>query len=508
MKSLWDNIIQKFFCCFVLCICWSVSIAEEIDPTDVSYVSINPYTNEVTVCWYKSESANIAKARILYIYDETTLIKGKGIADISGNEDVTFKFKTDTIAMFSYEANEKSLSFAVDAYSENGNNSTSLREYHSTMIATARTTRCPSKIKISWNAYFGYEISVDSYEIVEVVNNSEVVVAQCSGKETTCLVELNENLNRSFFVRASFVDCRGKKQCSTSSMCSVSEKTSKLPQFIDIENVTIDMADIVLNCKLDVSSDFRTYVFYKAKNDKNSFVAIDTINLQTTSSQYFTYVDADAYKKDTTNYYKVSVFDNCGTELLSSQIVTPLKIHLLELDELQNRIEWNDESLVFDEFVIWRQVNGGQEEPLQIISTDQNSFVDDMHTNYKSNFSQCYRLEAKKTIGEKTYSSFSDVVCVEKPYKLLIPNAFNPFSDELENQEFKPKYAFLSGEYKMEVFDRFGTCIFTSNDINKGWDGIHKGSNAPTGMYHYKILILLPNGEKIERTGSVHLIYN
>ena len=60
----------------------------------------------------------------------------------------------------------------------------------------------------------------------------------------------------------------------------------------------------------------------------------------------------------------------------------------------------------------------------------------------------------------------------------------------------------------MEIFDRFGTCIFTSNDINKGWNGMHKGNNAPTGMYHYKILIYLPNGEKVERTGSVHLIYN
>lgn len=508
MKSLWVNILQKIVCFLVVCNCCFFSFAEEIDPTDVSYVSINPYTNEVTVSWYKSESANIAKARILYIYDETTLIKGKGVADIAGNEDVTFKFKTDTIAMFSYEANEKSLSFAVDAYSENGNNSTSLREYHSTMIATARTTRCPSKIKISWNAYFGYGISVDSYEIVEVVNNSEVVVAQCSGNETTCLVELNENLERNFFVRASFVDCRGKKQNSTSSMCSVSEKTSKLPQFVDIENITIDKDDIVLNCNFDVSSDFRTYVLYKAENDKNSFVAIDTIILQTTSSQYFTFVDNDAYKKDTICFYKVAVYDNCGTELLSSQIVTSIKLHLLELEELQNRIEWDDESLVVDEYTIWRQVNSGKEDVLQTVSSDQNSYIDDLHTNFRSNFSQCYRVESTKTIGEKTYSSFSNTVCIDKPYKLLIPNAFNPFSDVVENQEFKPKYAFLTGEYSMEIYDRFGTCIFTSNDINKGWDGIHKGSNAPTGMYHYKIVIHLPNGEKIERTGSVHLIYN
>lgn len=508
MKSLWANITRTFCYFGVLCGFCVSSFAEEIDPTDVSFVSINPYTNEVSVSWYKSESANIEKARILYIYDETTLIKGKGVVDIAGNEDVTFKFKTDTIAMFSYEANEKSLSFAVDAYSENGNNSTSLREYHTTMIATARTTRCPSKIKISWNAYFGYGISVDSYEIVEVVNNSEVVVAQCLGSETTCLIELNENLERKFFVRASFVDCHGKKQCSTSSMCTVSEKTSKLPQFVDIENVTLEEKNIILNCKFDVSSDFRTYVLYKAENNTKDFVALDTIRLQSISSQYYTYVDTAAYKKDTITTYKVSVFDNCGIELTNSQMVTPIRLHLLELDELQNRIEWDDETLLVDEYTIWRQINGGIEEALQVVSADQNSFVDDLHANFKSNFSQCYRVESKKTIGEKSYSSFSNRVCIEKQYKLLIPNAFNPFSDVVENQEFKPKYAFLSGTYKLEIIDRFGTCIFTSNDINKGWDGLHKGSNAPTGMYHYKIVIDLPNGEHIEKTGSVHLLYN
>ena len=128
---LWLFIMNSFLSLF----------AEEIDPTDISYVSVNPYTNEVTISWYKSESANIAYARILYIYDETTLIKGKGFVDIVGNEDVTYKFKTDTIDKFSYNPDERVISLAVDAYSENGNNSTSLREYHTTMLASAQITR-------------------------------------------------------------------------------------------------------------------------------------------------------------------------------------------------------------------------------------------------------------------------------------------------------------------------------------------------------------------------------
>ncbi|MCQ2960494.1 MAG: gliding motility-associated C-terminal domain-containing protein [Bacteroidales bacterium] len=496
--------ISLFFCSAIL------THAEEIDPTDVSYVSVNPYTNEVSVCWYKSESANIKNSRILYIYDETTLIKGKGIVDIPGNEDNTFLFKTDTISLFSFEANEKPISLAVDAYSENGNNSTSLREYHTTMVSSAQITKCPSKIKISWTKYVGFGITVDKYEIIETQNGKEIVLKECSNNENNCLIELNENKERNFFVRATFTDCRGIKRQSTSCMCDVSEKAPVYPQFIEIANISIEKNnDISLVCKYDLASDFRKYIIYKSKTDTLHFIGIDTINLQPTNSPYYNFSDKSAYIQDTAAYYKTAVFDNCNEKVKESYIVTPIQLHLRNGDDLTNIIEWSQNSpwISVGQYRIWRSENYDIEQIIDSVEEFHYIYIDDLDNNFENNFSMCYRVEAIQNSESESFASSTNTVCLNKEYKLLIPNAFNPYSNIQENKIFKPKYAFITGEYKMEIFDRFGGCVFSTSDINSGWDGTIKGKIAPTGTYQYKIKINLPNGEKIEKFGVVNLIF-
>ncbi len=491
-----------------ICICLLASIslfAEEIDPTDVSYVSINPYTNEVSVAWYKSESENIKYARILYIYDETTLIKGKGIVDIKGNNDNIFLFKTDSITLFPYESYERPLSLAVDAYSENGNNSTSLREYHTTMVSTAKTTTCPAQIKVTWTPYYGYGINIEKYEIVEVVENKEVVVKQCLASETSCFIAPNEQSERSFFIRASFVDCKGKKQISTSSMCSVNEPFPIVPKFLTAKNISIDKNDINVVFQLDTASNYKKYILLKSEKDSLHFVEIDRINSFPQNSNIYSYTDENAYKEDTVVYYKMTGFDNCGTAIIESSALTPIKLSIREATEFQNILEWTKNTPTNDTYTytIWCSENDNDEDLIATIPPKQFVYIDDIK-NPEHSYSRCYRVEAK----QNTYSSFSNTVCLNKNYKILIPNAINPLSSIEENTIFKPKYAFLAGDYSLQIFDRNGTCIFHSTNIDLGWDGTVKGKPATAGVYRYQIRISLPDGEQIERRGVVHLLYN
>lgn len=510
MKLLLDKNIKlhKLLICIILLFNAITLHAEEIDPTDISYVSINPYTNEVSVCWYKSESANIKFARVLYIYDETTLIKGKGIADIQGNTDNTFTFKTDSIALFPFEANEQPISIAVDAYSENGNNSTSLREYHTTMVATARTTTCPSKIKLTWSSYYGYGITIDKYEIIEATNG-ENVIKQCSANENTCLIDLNENNERKFFIRATFTDCRGIKKTTTSSMCTIVAPQQKMPQFIDAENISIQNNDIELSFKFDTSSNFKHFILYKSEQTQNTFIGIDTINLHSGDSPIYNYTDIQAYKKDTINYYKAVVFDNCNEKIAESQTLTPIQVKSQQITERRNYIEWSA-NIPWNNvrtYHIWISENDEEEILADSVSGTINSYMDNLDNDISHCFSRCYRIEAIQDTIVNPHSSFSNQTCIENEYKILIPNAINPISSIEENRIFKPKYAFLTGDYKLEIYDRNGTCIFKSDNIDEGWNGTTKGKNAPIGMYQYQIHITLPNGEHIERHGLVHLIY-
>ena len=62
--------------------------------------------------------------------------------------------------------------------------------------------------------------------------------------------------------------------------------------------------------------------------------------------------------------------------------------------------------------------------------------------------------------------------------------------------------------YRMDIFDRWGENIFTSNSFRKGWDGTVIGGSklAPQGVYTYKLLVHDIQGNKHPYVGHVTVI--
>lgn len=100
---------------------------------------------------------------------------------------------------------------------------------------------------------------------------------------------------------------------------------------------------------------------------------------------------------------------------------------------------------------------------------------------------------------------FIDVID-DCPVSIWIPNAFTPNGDVL-NQTFLPV---ISGEirnYVLYIFDRWGTQIFESTDVDLGWDGKFKGKYMLDGIYTYKIFFNPKIGrERKEYVGKVNLL--
>lgn len=91
---------------------------------------------------------------------------------------------------------------------------------------------------------------------------------------------------------------------------------------------------------------------------------------------------------------------------------------------------------------------------------------------------------------------------------VFIPNAFTPDGNGT-NDVFAPKgYGIKDEPYKMEIFDRWGELIFTSENFDKGWNGTVKGNNliAQEGVYVYKIFVMDIMGNKKYFTGHVTLL--
>ena len=96
-----------------------------------------------------------------------------------------------------------------------------------------------------------------------------------------------------------------------------------------------------------------------------------------------------------------------------------------------------------------------------------------------------------------------DTIRIENcPYYLWFPSAFSPNGDG-KNDTYKPVGLNII-KFKMEVFDRWGTKIFESNDINAGWDGKISSGMAPVGFYTYIVEFEVEEGEgKVHRDAGV-----
>ncbi|MEX1188858.1 MAG: CUB domain-containing protein [Bacteroidia bacterium] len=83
---------------------------------------------------------------------------------------------------------------------------------------------------------------------------------------------------------------------------------------------------------------------------------------------------------------------------------------------------------------------------------------------------------------------------VELGYKLYVPTAFTPNADGY-NDVFQA-YGEDVKEFELRIYNRWGELLYTSYDIENGWDGKSKLNDkvAPGGVYVYKINTVHKNG--------------
>jgi len=75
---------------------------------------------------------------------------------------------------------------------------------------------------------------------------------------------------------------------------------------------------------------------------------------------------------------------------------------------------------------------------------------------------------------------------VEKGYVLVVPTAFTPNNDGV-NDTFRPVTKALKN-VKLDVYDTWGSLIYSeTGDVLKGWDAKIKGVNAENGNYYSKV---------------------
>jgi gliding motility-associated-like protein len=191
--------------------------------------------------------------------------------------------------------------------------------------------------------------------------------------------------------------------------------------------------------------------------------------------------------------YRVSVLDKCMNISPVSNIGTSI---LLRSQIFQDKVllNWNS-------YVEWSNGVAGYKLQLrdknhifrtikEFKATDTTYTDPELHKDLDTAF--CYRIIAYE-MGPDPDSSVSNVSCAILPSRMFIPNAFTPNDDGLNDvfnvtaiSIFNLTGASMT-DFELKIYNRWGSLIFQSNDINKGWDGTFNGKPVPVGVYMYTV---------------------
>ncbi|HEU5365079.1 MAG TPA: PKD domain-containing protein, partial [Hanamia sp.] len=96
-------------------------------------------------------------------------------------------------------------------------------------------------------------------------------------------------------------------------------------------------------------------------------------------------------------------------------------------------------------------------------------------------------------------------VTVFKGSAVYVPTAFTPNNDGL-NDILKPYYVQIKSLSYFTIFNRWGQKVFSTNDLNKGWDGFSKSNEIIAGSYVWVLKAVDAIGKIYNLKGSFVLI--
>lgn len=193
----------------------------------------------------------------------------------------------------------------------------------------------------------------------------------------------------------------------------------------------------------------------------------------------------DTISVTTEGTYSVSIENICGTDQDSFNLMdyTPVSLDFLPTDT----VICNSEELFWD-----------------LNSTDFTILEKDGSTS-----KQFYIFEP----GTYTYQVFDLCTSTQRimnvdlcDCEIFIPNTFTPNSDYL-NEMFTPVLTCEPWKYRLDIWNRWGEMIFTTELYGRKWNGQFQGIDCPDGVYYYTVMYqYLPGYDRKEYSGAVNLL--
>jgi len=94
---------------------------------------------------------------------------------------------------------------------------------------------------------------------------------------------------------------------------------------------------------------------------------------------------------------------------------------------------------------------------------------------------------------------------VVEEFSLDVPLAFTPNGDGINDKVYVRGWG-IKRLIEFKIFNRWGECVFETNNLLEGWDGTFKGKKANIDTYVYYVKAEMYNGKIYEKKGTITLL--
>lgn len=461
-------------------------------------------SNNALMNWNINPSPDVA-AYIIYQFNGSVWVP---IDTVFGINNINYNYLLS-------DADLASEQYRLAAFDTCGNVSP-LGTVFSTIYLTSVPNICNRSVDLSWTAYPTIGTGLAGYRIYRstVGTAGPYTLDGTVGPGTLTFSSLGLAASTTYYYKIEAFDFSGTRTVS-SNRISFYSAVPIPPVFSYLRKVSVlDPSRVDVTCHVDVAASTLNYKIMRSLDTVSAnFSQIGTVPVSVVSPIIFS--DYNALYDKNSYYYKIVNVDSCGYDGLETNIGRTILLNAVSNSEdMTNHLWWND----YEDWLgnvmsynIYRGVDGVIDPtPIAMVpftGSGTNTFDDDISMILQGEGVFNYYVEALEGMGNIYGFSDNSISNIAEAYqdpKVFIPNAFRPYGF---NSVFIPVTTFVDfTEYEFDVFNRWGLQVFSTNNVDQGWDGTNHGTKQELGVYVYLVRFKTSKGEYLEFKGSVTLL--
>jgi len=214
----------------------------------------------------------------------------------------------------------------------------------------------------------------------------------------------------------------------------------------------------------------------------------------------------NTYQTEDEFCYQVNYHDVCDNNALTGIEICPIRLSGNLTPENFSSLTWSSYSGWtggVNQYIVEKYNSQGQLLQAVTIGPATTTFLDsDIDPNEQVNR---YVIKADANQAGLGQAISNEIVLVKEP-KLFYPTAFTPDRQgPVENEIFRVFGQYIA-QFEMQIFNRWGELLFSTTDMEMGWNGTFRGKDQPEGTYAFIARLTDLSGNSFTRSGSVVLL--